>query len=353
MPTYTAVGTEFDPVSVWDNCSISSVTNSFNSLATLAGAKFPMGVTTVVWTVTDNSGNKSTCSFRVTITDVQIPVTICRNISILLDINTGTSTITASDVDGGSYDNVAISSMTVSKTNFNCSDIGPNNVILTVTDNSGNTGTCTAIVTVNYAVAPNPLVSPVTEVICDGESTNLVLTNTIPVTSWTWSVNPSSGISGAVGDNTGMLSQIKQTLNNSDTIVRNVVYTITPKLYGRCNLSPISSNIFVNPVPRIRVSSKNTTVCNRESTIITVLNPNVTVRGQWIYDLKVTADAGISGNTISGTYTSATNLTETLNNSDQVIHKVVYRFIPRIVPDDGGSDCVNGIEKSIPIWVYP
>jgi gliding motility-associated-like protein len=83
------------------------------------------------------------------------------------------------------------------------------------------------------------------------------------------------------------------------------------------------------------------------------LNPNIMVRGQWIYDLKVTADAGISGNTVNGTYTSATNLTETLTNSDNIIHKVVYRFIPRIVPDDGGSDCVNGIEKSITIWVYP
>ena len=55
-PTYTVTGTEFDPVSMWENCTISSVTNDFNGQSTLDGAEFPMGVTTVVWTVTDNSG---------------------------------------------------------------------------------------------------------------------------------------------------------------------------------------------------------------------------------------------------------------------------------------------------------
>jgi hypothetical protein len=40
-----------------------SVTNDFNGLSTLAGAVFPAGLTTVIWTITDNSGNTATCTF--------------------------------------------------------------------------------------------------------------------------------------------------------------------------------------------------------------------------------------------------------------------------------------------------
>jgi hypothetical protein len=38
--------------------------------------------------------------------------------------------------------------LTLSKTSFNCSNVGPNTVTLTVTDASGNIGSTTAIVTV-------------------------------------------------------------------------------------------------------------------------------------------------------------------------------------------------------------
>jgi gliding motility-associated-like protein len=225
-------------------------------------------------------------------------------------------------------------------------------VTLIVTDIYDNVGTCTAIVTVHYAVIPNPVVTPAADVVCDKETTNLTLTNNIPNTTWTWTVNPSPGISGASNDDSGLHSSIIQTLSNSDYIAHNVIYTITPRLYGQCNLATISADIWVNPKPEILISSSDTMVCIGESTTITVQNPNLTVRGQWLYDLTVVPDAGITGNTISGTFTNAMNLTETLFNNDTKRHKVVYRFTPRIIPDDGGSVC-NGIEKTITIWVHP
>ena len=42
---YTTSGTEFDPTSTADNCLVSSVTNSINSLATLDGVQFNVGST--------------------------------------------------------------------------------------------------------------------------------------------------------------------------------------------------------------------------------------------------------------------------------------------------------------------
>jgi gliding motility-associated-like protein len=71
-----------------------------------------------------------------------------------------------------------------------------------------------------------------------------------------------------------------------------------------------------------------------------------------LYDLAVTPDPEIGGNTADGTYTSATDLTETLINTGRERHKVVYRFIPRITPDDGGPDCI-GPEQIVTIWVHP
>ena len=303
--------------------------------------------------MTDNSGNSTSCNFTVTVTDDKKPIAKCKNTSIILDLNTGTSVITASDVDDGSYDNVAIASMSVNKTSFNCSDLGPNNVTLTVIDSSGNIGTCTSVVTVSYAVVPTPVVTPLTDVICNGESSGFILTNNIPVTTWTWTASSSPVISGASGDNTSSLSEIKQTLNNSDYIAQNTIYNITPKVYGLCNLAPISADIWINPVPKVNVSSTDTLVCNGESATISFLNPNVSVKGLWKCDVTVTADPEISGFRDSETYSGAADFTESLVNNDINMHKVVYRFTPRITPADGGPDCINGFEKTVTIWVFP
>ena len=84
------------------------------------------------------------------------PVAICKNISVQLGSG-GTVAINGSDVDGGSYDpDGTIASRTVSPNTFDCSQIGLNPVVLTVTDNEGRTSTCTA--TVNVEDKTNPVI---------------------------------------------------------------------------------------------------------------------------------------------------------------------------------------------------
>ncbi len=352
MLTYTVKGVELDPLSSTDNCSLGSVTNSINGLATLTGVQFPIGVTTVTWTVTDKTGNHSDCSFTVTVNDNTKPVAKCKNITVTLDINTGKYTLKPSDIDDGSSDNNGIASMTVSRTDFTCSDIGPNNVILTVYDNSGNTESCTAVVTVNYAVAPAPAANPATDVICNREATGITLSNNIPNTSWTWTVTTSGTISGALEDNSGLSSSITQSLVNSDSIVHTVVYNITPKVYT-CTLAPVSATVSVNPDPMIRVRAADVIVCNGGTTEISVKNPNVTIRGLWSYDLTVTTDSGVTGTTASGTYSGETVIADKLTNLDGQIHQVIYQFTPRITPDDAGVECTKGSVKTVTIQVYP
>src|SRR5690606_27783727 len=71
-----------------------------------------------------------------------------------LDPVTGTVNITAADVDNGSIDNCGIASMTLDISSFDCSMIGANTVTMTVTDNSGNSTTCTSTVTIQDVTAP-------------------------------------------------------------------------------------------------------------------------------------------------------------------------------------------------------
>jgi choice-of-anchor B domain-containing protein len=78
------------------------------------------------------------------------PNAVCQNFTATLT-SSGSVTISADDLDGGSTDNKGIVKKTLSKTTFTCKDIGPNQVDFTVEDDYGNKATCTATVTV---VAP-------------------------------------------------------------------------------------------------------------------------------------------------------------------------------------------------------
>lgn len=75
------------------------------------------------------------------------PVALCQDINATLT-STGSVTITANMLDGGSTDNMGIVKKTISKDTFTCNDLGPNLVDLTVEDDYGNKSTCTATVTV-------------------------------------------------------------------------------------------------------------------------------------------------------------------------------------------------------------
>lgn len=101
----------------------------------------------VTLTVTDFSGLTATCTATVTVTDSIPPGAVCQDFEVVLDEN-GVATIVPDDIDNGSLDNCSIITRTVDPNEFTCEDVGPNVVVLTVTDQSGNSTTCTAIVTV-------------------------------------------------------------------------------------------------------------------------------------------------------------------------------------------------------------
>ncbi|RXP52397.1 T9SS C-terminal target domain-containing protein, partial [Lutibacter sp. HS1-25] len=111
-----------------------------------------VGANTVTLTVTDNNNNVSTTTAIVTVEDNVLPQALAKDITVQLD-EFGNASITASDIDNGSNDACGILSLEADNS-FDCSNVGPNTVTLTVTDNNNNVSTTTAVITVEDNVLP-------------------------------------------------------------------------------------------------------------------------------------------------------------------------------------------------------
>ncbi|TXB61686.1 M12 family metallo-peptidase [Phaeodactylibacter luteus] len=112
-----------------------------------------VGENPVMLTVEDDNGNTSTCTAMVAVEDNVSPSAWCQNATVELD-GSGTGSVAVSSINNGSADACGIQSLSLSETAFTCSDLGPNTVSLTVTDNNGNMASCEATVTVEDNTDP-------------------------------------------------------------------------------------------------------------------------------------------------------------------------------------------------------
>ena len=142
---------------ITDNCSVANT-------QLLGNASFSctdIGEQSVTVNVTDNSGEANTCIAHVTIADRTVPDAICQDITIQLD-QTGTAAVTTQQINNGSSDNCGINNLSIDQSSFNCGEVGIAQTTLTVTDNSGNTSTCTANITVKDMIDPVALCQDIT-----------------------------------------------------------------------------------------------------------------------------------------------------------------------------------------------
>nr|WP_319998669.1 HYR domain-containing protein [uncultured Draconibacterium sp.] len=163
---YTVVGSEFDPTSTDDNCGIASVVNDFNGGATLAGAVFPLGTTTVEWIITDNASNTATCSFDVVVTDNEDP-TASNPASVtaqcISDIPAVDITVVTDEADNCTVNPVVAHVSDVSDGNT-CPEIITRTY--SVTDESGNRILVTQTITINDDTKPTASNLPLVTVQC-------------------------------------------------------------------------------------------------------------------------------------------------------------------------------------------
>ncbi len=137
-----------------DNCPGESLNRDGGQAS---GTAFPKGVTTNSFTVTDASGNTSTCSFTVTVNDTEAPVVNCpANITTSNDLDLCEAIVNYTVTTGDNCPGESLS-QTEGQTAGSSFPVGITSNSFTVTDASGNTGTCSFTVTVNDT--QNPVVN--------------------------------------------------------------------------------------------------------------------------------------------------------------------------------------------------
>jgi len=109
-----------------------------------------LGINDVEVTVTDSSGNVSTCISQVEVIDVDDPILVCQDATVSLDENGMAEVLPEYFIDtDASFDACGITITAVDVTDVTCADVGASiTVTVFVSDDSGNIASCQATMTV-------------------------------------------------------------------------------------------------------------------------------------------------------------------------------------------------------------
>ncbi|HUR66211.1 MAG TPA: HYR domain-containing protein, partial [Chitinophagaceae bacterium] len=239
------------------------------------GGTFPVGTTAETWRVTDAAGNQRTCTFNVTVNDVEQPnFTLCpANVTRTTDVDQCYATYLP--VQPTFTDNCAVTALTYRITRPGLPDslstatginyvpsmrfplngttgVGVSTIVYTARDAAGNTRTCTQTVTVNDGQIPTIVTQPVTKFVCVGSPalfTINVTTNGGPLIH-TWQ------------EWNGTAWQIVPGAPNSATLtIPNVSFadntrTFRDSLTGRCTVVISgTATLYVNPLPTVTLTT--------------------------------------------------------------------------------------------------
>ncbi|SDB24873.1 SprB repeat-containing protein [Flavobacteriaceae bacterium MAR_2010_188] len=204
-----------------DNCGVASVTSD-------APASFPLGATTVTWTVTDNAGRTATATQTVTVTDnIDPTITAPADTTGTTDSGCGSTNVALGTPT--TADNCGVASVTSdAPASF---PLGATTVTWTVTDNAGRTATATQTVTVTDNIPP---ISPTLSNITWGCS----YTPSTPTTTDNCSgtINGVANVSFPITSTTTIVWQFTDNHGNSSTA--NQTITINPLV---CNVTIINN----------------------------------------------------------------------------------------------------------------
>ncbi|WP_026769939.1 HYR domain-containing protein [Asinibacterium sp. OR53] len=249
-----------------DNCGVAGVVNN-------APAFFPVGTTTVTWTVTDIHGNTNSVSQSITVTDNEKPTISTVNISVNND--PGKCSATVSLGTPLTKDNCGVQRV-VNDHPSATYPVGTTIVTWTVTDIHGNTNSTVQTVVVTDNEAP-VIACAGNQVFCanTGGNTNY----TIPVLSQ----GDNCGIASTLYTVTGATTRNGAGIDVSGVFnigTSTVSYTVMD-IHG--NVSTCSFTVKVNPLPVASIAPSNADAfCNKLT-----LTGSSTLNGpfgyQWLY----------------------------------------------------------------------
>jgi hypothetical protein len=262
------------------------------------------GLNTVLVTVTDVNGNSRVRPVSVTVVDNTAPAVASKPATLYLG-SAGTATLTVAAVNNGTTDNCGTPVLTLSKTTFNCSNVGANTVVLTATDASGNAATANALVTVLDTVKPQLTLPNDTAIAyVQGNQCNRVVNLTgISATdncSATVSYNPANGSVFAVGSTPVIITATDASGNaRTKTVYVIVRDTIKPVIAG----VPVAASVVPNPgACSATVTWSNPAALDNCSATLTANKINGAVYAVGTHTVTWTA-VDASGNTRTATLT--------------------------------------------------
>ncbi len=114
-----------------------------------ASGMYPTGTHSITFTASDDCGNANSCSFRFTVRDRTLPTSICNPDTFNIENNGGEFfvRIPPRQLALNSSDNCSPFGsllITIPQDSFSCSQLGLNRVTVTITDEAGNSNTCTS-----------------------------------------------------------------------------------------------------------------------------------------------------------------------------------------------------------------
>lgn len=293
-------GTAYMDSSLVNNGSFDNIGVDYYTLSNTAFSCADIGANPVILTVFDAAGNSAMCSSTITVVDATGPTVVGQNISIDLDAS-GNAIIDASQIENGSTDNCGIQSYSISQTAFSCSDIGSNNVTLSVEDVNGNIGTGNYTVTVNDVTTPIAIAQDITVYL--NNSGNATIANSLvnngssdECSIASYNVSPNSVNCTSIGAVSGTLT-VTDTGGNSATDVFNITVldTITPTTQGM----NIQVNLATSNPYTITPADLNAGSYDNCSITLSIDQNSFNAIGT--YDVNLTATDG-SGNMNTKTY---------------------------------------------------
>ena len=337
----TVAGTVFDwTIGAVDNVSgaVAGTGTAINQTLTATGT----GVGTVEYIVTPTAAGCSGPSITIVITVSPQPTVVVNNLTPVICSGETTQIELSSPTAGVTFSwnalgvsatgAIAGNGSTISQV-LNTAGTVPGEVTYMVTPEfNGCAGTpVPVVVTVNPI--PN-VISPPTELICSGETTDISLTSAVSGTTFSWTVQQT----GATGASSGSGVDINQVLTVTGTQPGTVIYTVTPVRMG-CVGTPIDITVTVNPTPELFGTPSVIEVCSGDTDNVNI-QLSATLAGT-TFDWTIVSDQATGATAGTGNA-----IIQTLSTIGNQIGTVVYNVTPTL------NGC-SGNSVQIEVTVYP